>query len=96
MEICEPEKQKPCISAKEIQEVFKDCLDLVEKREDKYGLRWKNEPIEYLWGNVFRKAEGVRYQYERGDFACTDEHDMEHLYDLINYTAFVIRRLSAQ
>jgi hypothetical protein len=94
MEICEPKKQVSNTSAQEVSKVFEECLKLVESREPKYGLRWKNEPIGYQWGNIFRKAEGIRFQYERGDFAYTDPHDREQLLDLINYTAFVIRRLN--
>ena len=95
MEICEQQKPEPCFSAQEVGKVFKECLELIEEREEKYGLRWKDEAIGYQWGNIFRKAEGIRYQYERGDFACTDPHDREQLLDLINYTAFVVRRLNA-
>lgn len=77
----------------DISGVFSKALDLIDSRESMYGFRWREEPISQLYENVFRKADGVKFSVVRNHKGESSDI-LENLLDLINYTAFVFRRVS--
>jgi len=81
-------------TSQELTKAFEKALDLADDRNLLYGERWLEEPIEALYENVFRKADGVKYMVRNGN-----GHNgklLEHLLDVIDYTAMVFLRLEKE
>lgn len=81
-------------TSQELTKVFEKALNLADDRDCLYGERWKDEPIEALYENVFRKADGVKYMVRNGN--GKNGKLLEHLLDVIDYSAMVFLRLEKE
>ena len=77
-------------TSEEMQEVFDSCKLIIDAREDLYGKRWENESLDELWSNISRKFHGIEYMRTNGH--PTPVELAHHLKDLVNYTAFYVKR----
>lgn len=70
----------------DVEPIFAKALQLVEAKEDDYGDAWKMQGKGVCIPEVFRKANYIRVQWEKGRY--TTEKFMEDLLDLIAWASF--------
>lgn len=70
----------------DVEPIFQKALQLIESKEDVYGDAWKTCGTGVCIPEVFRKANYIRVQWEKGRY--TTEKFMEDLLDLINWASY--------
>ena len=76
----------------DLVKVFEEALKQIKDRQSSYGSRWLEEPLDYLWQNVWRKSTGLRFMVI--DNKSKDTLKIEEcLLDLISYCAMMVVRL---
>ena len=81
-------------SVDELRPVMEKALKEVGERDTTYGDYWLREDREFLYQNIFRKSEGIRFLCRNG--SINTPKGMEQLLDMIAYSAMVYRRLEIE
>lgn len=79
----------------DIAPIFEKALAIVDDRETLYGDLWKKSGKEVTIPEVFRKANYIKAQYEKGRYAGNEKFK-EDLLDIMNWAAFSVWHLEQE